>query len=310
MGVYMKNKKKIIIISSVSLLFLFLITFTFLLTYNNNIEIVKVSDPAQSSQKLLSAIKGDGAIDLTEAEANSIMEKVLKDGNISNAFLRLNGDTVKFCGIYKKFGINFLVNAVVYPYMENGSIHVRLQKLYVGKISIPKGVALSLMKKMLPQGTKLLSDGSLDIGNKLLNTDVDNLYVSNGKLYINLKQDAALAQANPTPTPTPTGQQGSPSSGTQTKEDPKVTALKKTNSQLYGVLNDVSSSQAKSWIQTVISINSKMIANPNGNYTSDVNGAKKTYGSLSADVRNEIKSAAMDNMDMSSVKYLVNEFGM
>jgi hypothetical protein len=92
--------------------------------------------------------------------------------------------------------------------------------------------------------------------------------------------------------------------------DPKIAALKRTNSQLNGVLKDVKSESAKAWVRQVISVNSKMISNPNGDYTNDINAAKKQYASLSAAERGEIRDAAINNMDMSTVKYLVNVYGM
>ena len=35
--------------------------------------------------------------------------------------------------------------------------------MYVGKVTVPKGIALFLAKKYLPSSAKILNDGSIDI---------------------------------------------------------------------------------------------------------------------------------------------------
>ncbi|KPU45181.1 hypothetical protein OXPF_13080 [Oxobacter pfennigii] len=90
----------------------------------------------------------------------------------------------------------------------------------------------------------------------------------------------------------------------------RIAALSDTNSQLYKVLEEVKSSGAKSWIETVISVNSKMLQDINNSYTSDINAAKAVYKKLSEDVKYELKTAAFKNMNVSAVRFLIDTYDM
>lgn len=63
-------------------------------------------------------------------------------------------------------------------------------------------------------------------------------------------------------------------------------------------------------MSNVISINASMVSNPDGNYTSQMNAAKNAYNSLPAGDRNDIKTAALFNMDTSAVRFLASSYGL
>jgi hypothetical protein len=211
--------------------------------------------------------------------------------------------------------------------MHDGSINLVIDRVTVGKVPVPRWLVLSFINKYTPEVSEVLDDGSIDVGNKILMFNIKNIEVEKNKIRLEIitepsesEEDESEAENIPGPTinstpastpassPTPTSLPTPTSS--QPKTDPRVTALKKTNSQLKGVLSDVESTAAKEWVQLVISVNSKMINNPGGDFSSEISSAKNIYSKLPDSDRKNIKEAALNNLDIASVRFLYNEYGL
>lgn len=126
-------------------------------------------------------------------------------------------------------------------------------------------------------------------------------------------KDQPPSQGSPKGSQTPSqGEDAANPSVPQTDQltQKKIDALKTTNSQLYGVLGSVKSSQAKSWVSMVIAVNSDMIKNPGGDYSGPIGSAKYVYKNFPNEIKVEIKKAALMNMDTSSVMFLASAYGI
>lgn len=88
----------------------------------------------------------------------------------------------------------------------------------------------------------------------------------------------------------------------------KVNALKKFQSQLFSVLKDLRDSDSRQLIKKVISINSKMIKNPEGNFMNDIYSAVSVYQKLPKEDKDVIISSAYKNLDVNTVKYLFEAY--
>lgn len=198
-------------------------------------------------------------------------------------------------------GINFFAESEVTPKCENNYVLLDLDSLRVGKIRVPDFITKKILNSFKSKGFNL-SGKTIKISNKILFFEIKSIKIDNNIMRLTLKTEPVAAQI----------QKGNGNTGTTgaVSKDQKITLLKNTNSELYKVRDVVQSQQAKNWVSNVISINASMVSNPDGNYTSQMNAAKNAYNSLPAGDRNDIKTAALFNMDTSAVRFLASSYGL
>lgn len=340
----MMNKKKLLIILSAAIVG-FVIFSYMMLTWSRGAAEDKVVSSSQVNQKVKNALLGSGVIELTSGEVNSLIDTVLKDNQkdrerVKEAYINIVSDKIQANAVIEIFSQKFFVRSLVKPYVSDGSLKLSIDRITVGKVTIPKVIASFFMKKALPAGMKVLDDGSIDIGSKISNLDIKDISIVENKIRIVLNDveivpPKAIEKSN-TPvstTPdtavkpeTPSVPKAGNESGTKA-EKPATTStttkttvnqdvektiemLKKTNEQLYDVLEDIKDTRGKDWVNSVIAVNTKMMGDPDGDYTKDINSAKAVYKKLPADTRNQIKAAAFKNMDVAAVRYLVKVYGI
>ncbi|MDI6618559.1 MAG: hypothetical protein QME45_07765 [Clostridiales bacterium] len=312
-----KKKRWTVIAGSVvcALILAFLIAYG-LLAWNRDIAVVKISDASALTAKLKTAVTGNGNIELGEPDMNAVISEYFKGSKYKNKikdpFIKLSGNDAILSAVVPFWNKDFFVQCRMNIAVAGGSIRLKIQKLSIGKIMIPKGIALNLIKKNLGKNVKILDDGSIDIGSRILMFDIKDIRLASGSINLTLATQLASkegAQQNKGGNV----QNGSqPASGGEAKPavDPKIAALKTTNKELRLVLGDVTNSQAKSWVLSVIAINSKMISNPSENFSGEISNAKGAFGRFSSDAKDEIRSAAMNNMDMATIRYLAKTYGL
>lgn len=324
--------------------------------WNRDVYVVGMADAMQVNEKMKNAVKSNGPIELTEADLNRIVKDYFLDtgklGNVKDGYIKILDGNIQIGVLMPLWGTNFFIQSYVKPYMDDGNIKVQIQKVYVGKIEVPRGIISYAAGRYLPEGM-IAHDSTIELGNSIMMFDIEKISIYESSVRIELKQEPMLAEnqnaatvlagdikdgqntagaqkdtgngsedgkddntdslKGSTQSPESTvSQRNAAGAGKEQggKEDPKVDALKKTNSQLYGILNDVKSPKGKNWVKFVISVNTKMMNNPDGDYSADIEKGKSEYEKLPPDVKNEVKMAAMDNLDMSSVKFLVTSYGM
>lgn len=313
----MKKKKKLIPILMVLVLLSGCLLLYSLLTYNSDIKIVRVADSSKVSAKLKDALVGSGSIELTEAETNSLIDMALKmdsslKDRVKDAYIRIQEGRVQLNALVNVIGMDLFLQSEVVPAMMDGSINLKVEQVKVGKITLPDSIKNALLEKYFPAGTKFLSNGSLDIGSSLLIFDVSGIEVTEDYVKLALKlepaEDVKVADNKEAAKASPS--EGDKTTHTKPAEDQRVTMLKKTNTQLYNVKNAVKDQKGKDWVSLVISVNSSMMQNPDEDFSSQINNAKAVYGSFPEEVRDDIKMAALNNLDITAVRYLVNTYGI
>lgn len=324
-----------------------------MLTWRDNPK-VKFVDSPSVNQKLKTAIMGDGVIELSEGEVNSLIDTILKSnaklkGRVKESYINIIGDRIKINAVTSAAMIDFFISSLVKPKIIDKNMNLSIEGIWIGKVPVPPSLVIYFAKKYMPSDIIVLEDGSINLGSKVAALDIKDILISDSRVRIQLN-DVEMGSKNnngtnvssntqssppvntpiapPEPKPAVQPKTGSsstanvekpaaPSQTTQTTQpaiDPetqkKIDALKLTNAQMYNVLKEVKNSSGKEWVQSVINVNSKMINDPGGNYTNDINAAKVVYSKLPAAIKNEIKGAALNNMDVASVRYLVKVYGI
>lgn len=317
------KKWKLFIILPVSLMLALALC---LISGGGNIEASPVFDSSKFEKKIKTAIVGDGVIEITQSEASAIASCSLKGKGIEKAAVNFNGNNVKLQALLYRSGMKIYINTMMYPYMADDNINIKVEKLYIGRIPISTGFALYLLKSYLPDGFKILPGAVLNIGDGIGKIKVKNVYIKNGNFYIVLNEDTPdnNVQADKSASSSRSGENAASSKGTVPVQknsapskpgtgsaaDLKAEALKETNSELYGVYSDVPSPAGRDWVTKVISVNKMMMDSPEGNYSSQINSTKKEYSALPINVKDEIKKAALQNLDIEAVKLLIISYGI
>ncbi|KPU45159.1 hypothetical protein OXPF_12860 [Oxobacter pfennigii] len=262
-----------------------------------------------------------------ELMVKAVVTPVMKDGDIIASIDSVTVGRLKLPDILIKYGISrYLPQGMAVT--EDGSINAGNRILMLDGIEnmiLNNDNIKIVLQQTLPGFEDFASNETSSAGSDATeitpqqgNTSNQSQSNNTGKT-VTQKPSPTITQAGSNQTSnsvTPTPTQGSspnpaiPTVPAEADTQKKISALKTTNSQLYNVQNAVKNSSAKNWVGWVISVNSKMIGNPNGNFSSDINSAKSAYKSFSADIKDEIKSAAINNLDISAVRYLVNVYGM
>lgn len=255
--------------------------------YNRQIVVVKTVNSTGLSQKFAAVLSKNEKLELTESDINSIIDLRLEGSEslkskVKCAYINIESDELKLNSVVHAIGHDFMVESFLKPMMNDGNIILLINKVRVDGINIPKSIVRNVIKKYLPKGTSLMKDGSINIGSKILSFDIENMTIANGKVSVTLKGDSSLP-VNDEGGQGQNGAGGASAStrGSKNQTDTKIAMLKKTNSQLYSVLRSVKSSSSKNWVNQVISVNTKMISNPNGSFTSEINNTKTAYSKLS-----------------------------
>lgn len=95
-----------------------------------------------------------------------------------------------------------------------------------------------------------------------------------------------------------------------TQEEKKKASLQRVGSQLSGAMAAVKTSEQKQIIASMQSTIYKMVQNPSYNYQGDASMVKNMYKKLPNNLKNEVKSAILYNVDASTMMELKEAFGM
>lgn len=299
------------------------------------------------SKKIKEAVLGDGTLELDKYELNSIASTIVNESSLKDKVKGINidikDDRLIVKALARKYNHDFYITTWVKVSALDGDIMVILDRLNIGKMPIPKFMAMNYLKSKETEGITILQDSnSILIDGKILLFDIKDLSIVDNKLKIQFnidipffnksneeeKKDNNKIKVSKTEEKTKqtknhisifnkankntAKEEKTSTSSIPFNEDELETVknLKMTNAQLRDVLKSVKSPESKKWVENVICVNSKMIKDPKGDFSEYIYYSKAQYKKLKEDQKIEVKKAALNNLDLSAVRYLIGIYGI
>lgn len=249
-----------------------------------------------------------GSWTLSDADINTLAQLSIKKGTkigpaaIETVFFTLK-DKSMIVNVYAKvFGISCIAHITINIVYTEKYILVTPQSVYVGKLNLPLKWALDFMKKYSNQYP--LENGSFNIPNSELPSEILSLLLDNSKLTVVWKKPNTVDTITPTTPKSPT----TPTTPTtsQTTKD----LLISTNNQLKTVAANVKTESERVIVNEMRVVITKVIANQNYDYKPEADAIKAEYSNLTTDERSDLKTMILVYMNKNNLLKLQKMFSL
>ncbi|WP_213818364.1 hypothetical protein [Garciella nitratireducens] len=192
-----KKKKKFFLFS---IILLFLIISLALLLWRPKSKINTVTN-SQILQEIQNSLYSKGKVVLTQQEVNILLEEYQKEKTKKEDFtvetIEIQDAKNNFCvhTTMESRGISFLITTQGQLFYEEPFIEYKIQKVYLGKLPIPKELFFMILNKE-EQGKIVIEKETLKIDKKYLFLPIDSLKVQEGKLILKAEIKENLREKN------------------------------------------------------------------------------------------------------------------
>ena len=303
----------------------------------------------QAAEKVRKAEKQGGTVELSESEINSIIDLFMRNQNVipyvDDLKLKLGDGSIEIYaqGLYAG-RIKFLLYSRGTVAYEGGNIIFTPEKFKAGRITVPKNTVLDFLAKK-SAGKLAISDGNIILGKKLLPVDINSFSVAADKVTIAFNQPEKSSPAdpgtettdgvpkdnagqsqnpgqnpgqnsgeNPEQNQEPGKDQGQPPSAPgdedQVTQEEINSLLAQVSSELSVVHGIVKSDKEKVLIATMISTVNNLMSNPDYPYQEKAGWVLSEYKKLSNEEKNDLKTAMLNNMTVSTALEVKKLFGL
>ncbi len=337
-----KNKKRelYIFISIIVLLSIILGTCTYL-AFGDEIpkNMVSASSPSKVIDKIRETQVKGGKLEISPEELNGTISDILKKPitkkgvTIKGAYFDIKDNSMLIYIPIKYKNLNLLPNIKGNIEYKNDKLIFRISSIKLGKLKLPKGLLMSKLKKYSNEDV-FIADDRIEVSKYILPFHAENIYIKDGKIDADIQALSAVVNTSVPAVDIKNGQNNNQSSiqnNKQTSSASNSTAknsntvpvisqtgvksnysktLKEISGQLNGVMSSVNTKKEKQIISTIQSVVNKVSNNPNYPYQAEANWVKSTYKKLPTDGRSRVKSAILNNVDITKVLRLINIFGV
>lgn len=293
-----------------------------MLLWNGN----KVRTPINASSKLLdelsNTVSSGGEVVMTKNDINYLIALLIPNG--------IERNNLKIKGIYTEIvdkkmlfeipirygGINAILSSKAeiefQKYKDNFKVLIKPTKFKIGLLPIPKGIVMKLIKNIgkrsiivnnntiaVMKDIKILhikyiamETNSIRLGLEKINVGQENItiYKKNNNVKMSINKNDTKTESNKVRTKNPV-----------TKNNVRISILRKASRQLSVAANGVNSASEKNIILFARSTINKMILNSSYNYKSDLLKVSAQYDSLTPIEKSKVKEAIQKNVDVNAL---------
>lgn len=312
----MKGKKRLYIILalSISIVLGLGITSGYLL-WGGDYFVFKVNSPAYTVDKIRSAEKQGGTVELTEPDFNALLELSMRNKTLSG--------NLKVKGLYAQItdgklmiyvpisyrGLNLIILSSGDLVYKDGLVVFQPHYIQVGKLKLPIEFVAKKLQSYTIAGGAIKNNGFVEMSKEVFPFHLKNLTISGEKIVLEIDKvlptQPQIVEQNPS-----IAQNGPSSPPTSNKSDSKVDLLKRGQSQLSEVYNVVKTASEKDVIRQIQAVVAKMVDNLAYPYASESKNVKSQYNRLSPEEKSDIKDAILMNMDTGTLREIKGTFGL
>lgn len=304
-------RKKLLIISAIVIvIFLAAGIIGHMLMWGGSL-VFKVNAPSYVVDKVRSAEKSVGNVDLTEADFNALLELQIKNIDlpegieIEGMYSKLVEDKLSLYLPLRYHGLKVLISMSGILTFEEGNVLYNPEFIQIGKLSLPKDFLLKKLSSYSMAGFKVKEDNTIELSKDLLPFSIKTLSLSDGKISMTLDE----IQPTESTAEAPGSEENTESSPTKNVNS-RVNLLKRAQRQLSSVYGAVTSQAGKNIIGQIQTVVGKMVANPAYSHDAEAARVKAQYNGLSPEERSAIKDAILMNMDTGTLRELSTTFGL
>jgi hypothetical protein len=299
--------------------------------------------PAISSIKSLEDLKDKGSIRLTAEDINKLLTLYESKTNNNSPELEsiksdIKSNKLSFSALVRFHGIKLLLSTNGKLEYTGSVIAYSPDYFKVGKVSLPKGLVYSQLRKYITVNTE---KDRIELEKNKLPMDIASLQIEDDKLNVKLgssnisqnlseenpdpyhkKSSAAYNKASSTLTkpaepdksnetskkPSSSTPSGKASASTVKKNLPAKDVLTKANSDLSKVYSSVKTTNEKQLVQSVQSILQKVLKDENYPYEKHAAEIQSKYDKLTSSEKEDLEDVILGKMDISNLLRVWNVF--
>lgn len=288
---------------------------SYCLLWRGDYFVFKVNSPAYIVDKIRSAEKQGGTVELTDPDFNALLELSMRNKSLSGnlkvkaLYVQITDGKLKMYVPISYRGLNLIIVSTGDLVYKDGQVVFQPYYIQVGKLKLPiEFVAKKLHTYSIAGGT-IKDNGFVEMPKEVFPFHMTNLTISGEKIVLVLDkvvpQQSQVVEQNPS-----SAQSGLSSPPTVNKSNGKVDLLKRGQSQLSEVYGSVKTAPEKNVIRQIQAVVAKMVDNPAYPFEAESQNVKSQYNRLSPEEKSDIKDAILMNMDTGTLREIKGTFGL
>ena len=284
---------------------------SYCLLWGGDYFVFKVNSPAYIVDKIRSAEKQGGTVELTDPDFNALLELSMRNKTLSGnlkvkgLYAQITDGKLKMYVPISYRGLNLIILSTGDLVYKDGLVVFQPYYIQVGKLQLPIGFVANKLHSYSIAGGTIQDNGFVEMPKEVFPFHLTNLTVSGDKIVLVLDKvvppQPQVVEHNPSP-----GSSSSPSN----KGNSKVDLLKRGQSQLSEVYGSVKTAPEKEVIRQIQAVVAKMVDNPAYPFAAESQNVKAQYNHLSPEEKSDIKDAILMNMDTGTLREIKGTFGL
>jgi len=305
------RRKFIYVFGTTLVLLLAVITsFSYLIFARADLLVVKTYPSAYLIDRVKSAEKQGGPIQLSAADLNAVLELSLKQAgtgkavSLTGVYAVLDNSKLNLYALIQYKGFKFLLYSQGELVLKGDNLVFTPWSFKLGKLPLPTAFILNKLSPYSNENIQVRAGKEIQVSKNIFPFQLTALRLDGDKLEVSIQKVPA---SQPSPDQAVPGQGTNNSPENQAK---KESLLTRTSRQLNGVLAQVKTPNEKAIIGNIQAVVNKLIQNPSYPYQPEADAVKAQYNNLPPEGKDGIKNAILDNMDTATLRQIKTMFGL